>query len=128
MYKTPNKLGSNLRCQTDTLGFTATERLGFTVQTQIAQTNIDQKIEAVPDFLENLSTDLSLTLTKFKLIQCIAQGNNIQLNQIGYGIFADLIRQRLPVKTPSTAGRTNRFFPINALALSRWPADLESSY
>ena len=55
-----HKLGADLGSQAYALGFAAAQGLRFTVEAEIAQTYIQQKVDPVADLLEHLAADRSL--------------------------------------------------------------------
>src|SRR5579859_849301 len=57
---------TDLRCEADTLGFTAGESGGGTVQAEVAETDGQQKVDAFGDFLERAGGDFALARSELR--------------------------------------------------------------
>src|SRR5690625_1702955 len=67
--ETPDERAAERVGQADTLGLTATERVGQPVQGQVLQPHLIQISEALADLVEDLAGDPLFPLAQFKLIE-----------------------------------------------------------
>lgn len=64
-----SQIGSQLCRQTNALRFAARERRRRTVQAQVTKSNLDQEFQTRTRFLDDVSGDLRLPITKLQSIQ-----------------------------------------------------------
>ena len=77
-----HQTGTDLRCQSNTLRFTAGQRCRTSGQTQIIQTNINQKLDSATNFPQQLAADQLLLLRQLHPTQEMGQIQNRHCGQL----------------------------------------------
>lgn len=64
-----HEAGADLRCQANALGLASGKRRRGTIEGQIVESDIDQKTQALQDFLDDASADKLLALGEFQALK-----------------------------------------------------------
>ena len=64
-----HEAGADLRCQANALGLASGKRRRGTIEGQIVESDIDQKTQALQDFLDDAPADKLLALGEFQALK-----------------------------------------------------------
>ncbi len=84
----PHKTSADLAGQADSLRLATGQRIGAAVQGEIVETDVDQELQALADFLEDLRRNLATATGQGQLAEIIAGFTNRQVGHRRQGLLA----------------------------------------
>ena len=105
-----HQLASDLRCQSDTLTFSARQTSRRTVQRQIIQSDFEEEIQARTDFLQDFDRDRPLLSVEFifQSVEPFLQLRNVHRGQLGNVLPGDAVMQGFLIQALTFTLRTDR--------------------
>ena len=100
-----HEAGANLRCQANALGLASGKRRRGTVEGQIVESDIDQKAQALQDFLNNAPADKLLALGKLQALKKLERLAARQTADLVNGLTAYGNGEHLGAQTSTMATR-----------------------
>ena len=85
----PDQPRADLRRQPDALGLAAGQRVGAALQTQIIQPDVDQKIQPLADFLDDLDGDFAAPARQTQLFEELAGRADGQRDDLRHTLAGD---------------------------------------
>ena len=100
-----HEAGADLRCQANALGLASGKRRRGTIEGQIVESDIDQKTQALQDFLDDASADKLLALGEFQALKKLERLTARQTTNLVNGLAAHGDGEHLGAQTSAVAAR-----------------------